>query len=169
MSEDYEMMCGIEIHQQLDTKKLFCSCDSRLCEEGFGAYYRRLRPTTSEMGEIDRAALAQFQRHLGYRYQCCEGTSCLVELDEEPPHDVNADAMRIALTFSEMLGANLIDEVHFMRKIVVDGSNTSGFQRTALISTDGAVKVGDRKISILSVCLEEDACRRVETKSDEVV
>ncbi len=169
MSEEYEMMCGIEIHQQLDTKKLFCSCDSRLCEEGFGDIYRRLRPTTSEMGEIDRAALAQFQRHMGYRYQCCEGTSCLVELDEEPPHDVNDDALTIALTFSEMLGANIIDEVHFMRKIVVDGSNTSGFQRTALISTDGSVSVGDRKISILSVCLEEDACRRVETKSDEVV
>ena len=154
MSEDYEMMCGIEIHQQLDTKKLFCSCDSRLCEEGFGAYYRRLRPTTSEMGEIDRAALAQFQRHLGYRYQCCEGTSCLVELDEEPPHDVNADAMRIALTFSEMLGANLIDEVHFMRKIVVDGSNTSGFQRTALVSINGSLDVNGKEISILSICLE---------------
>ena len=169
MSEEYEMMCGIEIHQQLDTKKLFCSCDSRLCEEGEGAYYRRLRPTTSEMGEVDRAALAQFQRHLGYRYQCCEGTSCLVELDEEPPHDVNADAMQTTLTFSEMLHANIIDEIHFMRKIVVDGSNTSGFQRTALISTDGYIEVGDRKISILSVCLEEDACRKIESKSDEIL
>ncbi len=169
MSEEYEMMCGIEIHQQLDTKKLFCSCDSHLCEDGQGAVYRRLRPTTSEMGEVDRAALAQFQRHMGYRYQCCEGTSCLVELDEEPPHDVNADAMQIALTFSEMLEANIIDEIHFMRKIVVDGSNTSGFQRTALIATDGKVKVGDRDISILSVCLEEDAARKVETKGDEIL
>lgn len=169
MSEEYEMMCGIEIHQQLDTKKLFCSCDSHLCEDGQGAVYRRLRPTTSEMGEVDRAALAQFQRHMGYRYQCCEGTSCLVELDEEPPHDVNADAMQIALTFSEMLEADIIDEIHFMRKIVVDGSNTSGFQRTALIATDGKVKVGDRNISILSVCLEEDAARKVETKGDEIL
>ncbi|MBR2254941.1 MAG: Glu-tRNA(Gln) amidotransferase subunit GatE, partial [Candidatus Methanomethylophilaceae archaeon] len=148
---------------------LFCSCDSRLCEEGQGAIYRRLRPTTSEMGEIDRAALAQFQRHLGYRYQCCEGTSCLVELDEEPPHDVNPDALATTLTFSEMLGADIVDEIHFMRKIVVDGSNTSGFQRTALISTDGHVKVGDRDISILSVCLEEDACRKVESRSDEIL
>ena len=169
MSEDYEMMCGIEIHQQLDTKKLFCNCDSHLCDDGEGAVYRRLRPTTSEMGEIDRAALAQFQRHMGYRYQCCKGTSCLVELDEEPPHDVNADAMAITLTFSEMLHANVIDEIHFMRKIVVDGSNTSGFQRTALIATDGYVEVGDRKISILSVCLEEDAARKVETKGDEIL
>lgn len=169
MSEDYEMMCGIEIHQQLDTKKLFCDCDSRLCDDGEGAVYRRLRPTTSEMGEIDRAALAQFQRHMGYRYQCCKGTSCLMELDEEPPHDVNADALGISLTFSEMLHANVIDEIHFMRKIVVDGSNTSGFQRTALVATDGYVEVGDRKISILSVCLEEDAARKVETKGDEIL
>ncbi len=169
MSEDYEMMCGIEIHQQLDTRKLFCDCESRLCEDGAGAYFRKLRPTTSEMGEIDRAALAQFQRHMGYRYQCCEGTSCLVELDEEPPHSVNPDAMGIALTFSEMLGANVIDEIHFMRKIVVDGSNTSGFQRTALVATDGHVMAGDREISILSVCLEEDAARKVETKGDEIL
>lgn len=169
MSDDYEMMCGIEIHQQLDTKKLFCDCESRLCEEGRGAVYRKLRPTTSEMGEIDRAALAQFQRHMGYRYQCCEGTSCLVELDEEPPHSVNPDAMDIALTFSEMLEASVIDEIHFMRKIVVDGSNTSGFQRTALVATDGHVMAGDRRISILSVCLEEDAARKVETKGDEVL
>lgn len=169
MSEEYEMMCGIEIHQQLDTKKLFCSCDSHLCDDGEGAVFRKLRPTTSEMGEVDRAALAQFQRHLGYRYQCCKGTSCLVELDEEPPHDVNVEAMQVALTFSEMLGADIIDEIHFMRKIVVDGSNTSGFQRTSLVATDGHVDVGDRKISILSVCLEEDAARKVETKGDEVL
>ncbi len=169
MSEEYEMMCGIEIHQQLDTKKLFCDCDSHLCEDGEGAYFRKLRPTTSEMGEIDRAALAQFQRHMGYRYQCCEGTSCLVELDDEPPHNVNPDALGITLTFSEMLKANVIDEIHFMRKIVVDGSNTSGFQRTALIATDGHVMVGDREISILSVCLEEDAARKVETKGDEIL
>ncbi len=169
MSDDYEMMCGIEIHQQLDTRKLFCDCESRLCEDGSGAYFRKLRPTTSEMGEIDRAALAQFKRHMGYRYQCCEGTSCLVELDEEPPHSVSSDAMDIALTFSEMLGASVIDEIHFMRKIVVDGSNTSGFQRTALIATDGHVEAGGREISILSVCLEEDAARKVETKGDEVL
>jgi glutamyl-tRNA(Gln) amidotransferase subunit E len=168
MSEEYEMMCGIEIHQQLDTKKLFCSCESCLCEEGEGSYYRRLRPTTSEMGEIDPAALAQFQRHMGYRYQCSPGTTCLVELDEEPPHDVNADAMETTLVFSTMLGASIIDEVEFMRKIVVDGSNTSGFQRTSLVATDGSVDVNGKKIGILSVCLEEDAARKMEATASEI-
>ena len=100
---EYPLTCGIEIHQQLDTKKLFCSCDSHLCEEGHGSVYRRLRPTTSEMGEVDRAALAQFQRNLGYRYQSAEGTSCLVELDEEPPHGTNPEAMETTLIFSNSL------------------------------------------------------------------
>ena len=165
---EYKLTCGIEIHQQLDTKKLFCSCDSHLCEEGHGSIYRRLRPTTSEMGEIDRAALAQFQRNLGYRYQSCEGTSCLVELDEEPPHDTNAEALATTLTFSEMMKARVVDEIHFMRKIVVDGSNTSGFQRTALVAMNGSLDVNGRDISILSICLEEDACRKVETTDAEV-
>lgn len=165
---DYEMMCGIEIHQQLDTKKLFCSCDTVLCDEGFGAHYRKLRPTTSEMGEIDRAALAQHERNMGFRYQCCHGSSCLVDLDEEPPHEVNKEAMDVSLVFAAMLNADIIDEIHFMRKIVVDGSNTSGFQRTALVSTGGEVEVNGRKISILSVCLEEDAARKIETKGNEV-
>ena len=34
MMDSYEgMMCGIEIHQQLDTKKLFCDCESTRSEE----------------------------------------------------------------------------------------------------------------------------------------
>ncbi len=165
---EYPLTCGIEIHQQLDTKKLFCSCDSHLTEEGHGSCYRRLRPTTSEMGEIDRAALAQFQRNLGYRYQSAPGVSCLVELDEEPPHETNADALATTLTFSEMMKARVVDEIHFMRKIVVDGSNTSGFQRTALVSMNGSVNVNGKDISILSICLEEDACRKVETTDAEI-
>lgn len=165
---EYPLTCGIEIHQQLDTKKLFCSCDSHLSEEGHGSCYRRLRPTTSEMGEIDRAALAQFQRNLGYRYQSAPGVSCLVELDEEPPHDTNSEALATTLTFSEMMKARVVDEIHFMRKIVVDGSNTSGFQRTALISMNGSLEVNGRDISILSICLEEDACRKVETTDAEI-
>ena len=162
------VICGIEIHQQLDTKKLFCDCASHLCEDGRGAYYRRLRPTTGETGEIDRAALVQFQKGMGYRYQLSDGVSCLVELDEEPPHGANKDAMDTVLTFSSMLNSDIADEVHFMRKIVVDGSNTTGFQRTALVAMNGFVNVNGKDISILSVCLEEDAARKMETTSGEI-
>ena len=169
MPEKRELTCGIEIHQQLDTKKLFCDCESGLRDDGCGAYYRRLRPTASEIGEIDRAALAQFQKDVGFRYQCCEGSSCLADLDEEPPHDVNEDALDATLTFSMMLNARTIDEVHFMRKMAIDGSNTTGYQRTALIAADGSVEVKGKKIGILSVCLEEDSARRIESTGDEVL
>ncbi|MCQ2086115.1 MAG: Glu-tRNA(Gln) amidotransferase subunit GatE [archaeon] len=163
-----KLICGIEIHQQLDTEKLFCSCKSCLSDDGYGSIYRELRPTTNETGEIDRAALAQFQRNFGYRYQSVPESSCLVELDEEPPHEVNTKAMEIALTFSKMMKAHIVDEIHFMRKIVVDGSNTSGFQRTALIATNGEINVNEKKIPILSICLEEDACRKIKTTDEEI-
>jgi glutamyl-tRNA(Gln) amidotransferase subunit E len=167
--EKPDMICGIEIHQQLATKKLFCSCESELSEDlAQGTVYRRLRPTTSEMGEVDRAALAQFQRNLGCRYQSVPGATCLVELDEEPPHGTNPEAMETVLMFSEMVKARPVDEVQFMRKIVVDGSNTSGFQRTSLVSMNGSVNVNGKKIVIQSVCLEEDAARKVETTDSEI-
>ena len=165
---EHKLTCGIEIHQQLDTHKLFCSCESRLSEDGVGSVYRRLRPTTGETGEIDRAALAQFRRNLGYRYQAVPGVSCLVELDEEPPHSADSEALETTLTFSEMMKARTVDEIHFMRKIVVDGSNTSGFQRTALVAMDGSLDVNGKDVSILSICLEEDAARKVEADDAEV-
>ncbi len=166
MDEGYEMKCGIEIHQQLDTRKLFCACESLLTEEGRGAVYRRLRPIAGESGTVDRAALAQAGKGKGFIYQCAPGASCLVDLDEEPPHGPDADALQTALIFSELVDADVVDEIHFMRKIVIDGSNTSGYQRTALIASDGCIEVGGRRIGILSVCLEEDAARKVnETES----
>ncbi|MCL1979254.1 MAG: Glu-tRNA(Gln) amidotransferase subunit GatE, partial [Methanomassiliicoccaceae archaeon] len=164
-----ELTCGIEIHQQLDTKKLFCDCDSELKDEGYGAYYRRLRPTASELGEMDRAALVQYEKGEGFRYQCCEGCTCLAELDEEPPHAMNEDAMDVALTFSMMLNARLIDEIHFMRKMAIDGSNTTGYQRTAMISVDGEIEVKGKKIGIGTVCLEEDSARKLESTGSEVL
>ena len=162
------VVCGIEIHQQLSTKKLFCSCDSDLVESDAKTYYRRLRPTTSEMGEVDRAALMEASKKMGFRYQSPKGVSCLVEMDDEPPHDADADAIDTVLTFASMMGSTIVDEIHFMRKLVIDGSNTSGFQRTALVAMGGELQVNGRSISIQSICLEEDAARKVETKEGEV-
>ncbi len=164
----HQLTCGIEIHQQLDTHKLFCSCRSRLVEEEGRCFRRRLRPTQSEMGEIDRAVLAQSERKMHFTYQAPRGVSCLVEADEEPPHDADEEAMQASLIVSAMLNCRVMDEVHFMRKIVIDGSNTSGFQRTALVAVDGHLDLNGRQIGILSLCLEEDAARKVETKDREV-
>ena len=120
------------------------------------------------MGEIDRAALEESERRLHFRYQTVP-YSCLVEADEEPPHDANKRAIEASLEMSSLLGMVAVDEIHFMRKIVIDGSNTGGFQRTALISTGGSVEVGDRTIGISTLCLEEDAARKMAEHGSEVV
>ena len=57
-----------------------------------------------------------------------------MEADEEPPHEVNGEALETALIFSLALHSKVVDEIHIMRKIVIDGSNTSGFQRTMLVA-----------------------------------
>lgn len=158
---------GIEIHQQLSTGKLFCSCDSELSDDHHKEFTRRLRPTQSELGEIDRAALEESERKLHFRYQAVQH-SCLVEADEEPPHSANPRAIEAALETALMLGMSPVDEIHFMRKIVIDGSNTGGFQRTALVAINGSVKVGEKTVGISTLCLEEDAARKMSEHGSEV-
>ncbi len=158
---------GIEIHQQLNTGKLFCECPSDLVDDHRGEFVRKLRPTQSEMGEIDKAALEEAERKLAFRYQRVS-CSCLVEADEEPPHDANRLAIAASLEMATLLQASPMDEIHFMRKIVIDGSNTCGFQRTALIATNGRLEVAGKEVSVLSVCLEEDAARKMSEQGSEV-
>ncbi|MFA5896265.1 MAG: Glu-tRNA(Gln) amidotransferase subunit GatE [Thermoplasmata archaeon] len=159
---------GLEIHQQLATHKLFCECPSRLSdEEGGIRFERRLRPTQSELGEVDAAAIEEARRHLSFVYEASENT-CLVEADEEPPHHPNEEALDIALEISLLLGAKPVREVDFMRKLVIDGSNTSGFQRSALVAMDGAIHVNGKRIGVPTVLLEEDAARKVGESKDEV-
>ncbi|MDI6820338.1 MAG: Glu-tRNA(Gln) amidotransferase subunit GatE [Candidatus Hodarchaeaceae archaeon] len=153
---------GLEIHQELDTHKLFCNCPSILRDDGppIGVK-RRLRPTQSELGEMDRAALAEAIKGKGFNYQVYPDTICLVELDEEPPHLVNEEALDIALEIALLLNAKPVDEAHVMRKTVIDGSNTCGFQRTILVATDGYVETEEGRARIPTICLEEDAARKM--------
>src|SRR5437879_9606382 len=120
---------GLEIHQQLATRKLFCECESALVEEPGGIRFRRrLRPTQSEMGEIDAAALEEAKRRLTFVYEATPN-SCLVEADEEPPHPPNPEALDITLEIALMLDEKTVDEVDFMSKVVIEGSNTWGLER----------------------------------------
>jgi glutamyl-tRNA(Gln) amidotransferase subunit E len=160
---DYEelgLMVGLEIHQQLRTHKLFCSCPSELNDDAGVEFVRRLRPTQSELGEVDRAALQEARKKMVFRYQSA-GT-CLVEADEEPPREVNDEALRTVLTVAKMTDATVVREIHFMRKMVIDGSNTTGFQRTGLIALDGHIEVNGKRIGIPTFCLEEDSARPVQ-------
>lgn len=164
------MRIGFEIHQQLDTRKLFCDCPSQLRDdEPSYNYLRSLRPTQSELGEIDRAALEEFLKGKRYIYQGYGDATCLVEIDEEPPHTPNSEAIDIAIEVALLLKADIIDEVHFMRKLVIDGSNTSGFQRTAIIAHDGRLRVKGLDLHIPTICLEEEAARKIEEKGNRTI
>ncbi|MEM4945021.1 MAG: Glu-tRNA(Gln) amidotransferase subunit GatE [Archaeoglobaceae archaeon] len=164
MSEEnwHGLKVGIEIHQQLDTKeKLFCRCPTESSEDAKLEIRRYLRLKRSEMGEEDRAAREEVERKKKFLYKYYEST-CLVEADEEPPTEMNREALKIAIQVAKMLKMTVLDEIHVMRKIVIDGSNTTGFQRTALVAVDGELEVDDEKIRIATLCLEEEACRKVE-------
>jgi glutamyl-tRNA(Gln) amidotransferase subunit E len=159
---------GLEIHQQLNTQeKLFCCCPPQLFkDEPEITFLRRLRPTQSELGQVDPAAFFEFQKGIRIRYEANRATSCLVEMDEEPPHPLNREAVEVVLTAALMMNMQPIDEVHVMRKTVIDGSNTTGFQRTCIIASDGWIKVGEKTIPMQAASLEEDAARKTGTEDD---
>jgi len=153
---------GLEIHRQLDTKhKLFCGCPTDFAEsEPEEKFLRRLRPTQSELGQIDQAALFEFHRGRSILYEADNQTSCLVEMDEEPPARLNTEAIDACLIASLLMEAKPVDEIHVMRKLVIDGSNTTGFQRTAVVALAGQLKVDGKIIPITQISLEEDAARK---------
>lgn len=160
---------GLELHQQLATHKLFCECASSLVDEPDGVRFRRrLRPTQSELGEVDAAAIEEAKRHLTFVYEATSN-SCLVEADEEPPHPPNPEAFDVALEMALLLNAKPVNEVDFMRKIVIDGSNTAGFQRSALVALDGHLDVNGKRIGVPTILLEEDAARKLGEAEGEVV
>ena len=168
MSEyDYEelgLIAGLEIHQQLDTaSKLFCQCPTQLREpeESDRTFSRYLHPTKSELGEIDAAALEESMVDREFEYLAYD-TTCLVEEDDEPPHRVDSEAIEVALEIAQLLDMVAIDQAQVMRKIVVDGSNTTGFQRTMLVATEGEIQTDDGPVGIEDMMLEEESAQRVE-------
>ena len=158
--DEIGLKVGLEIHQQLDTgKKLFCNC--KIVEDGeyTNKFSRNLRATKSELGKIDPAALFEDTKSKTIVYYANPNSSCLVEKDEEPPHDLDHNAKDTALLIGSALNSKIFNEVHIMRKTVIDGSNTSGFQRTMLIAQGGHIEVEGKKVGVQSICLEEDAAK----------
>ncbi|ELY62199.1 Glu-tRNA(Gln) amidotransferase subunit GatE [Natronolimnohabitans innermongolicus] len=174
MSEyDYDelgLVAGLEIHQQLDTAtKLFCQCPTELREpeEATRTFTRYLHPTRSELGEIDDAALEESRVEREFEYLAYD-TTCLVEEDDEPPHELDEEALETALEIAQLMAMHPVDQANVMRKIVVDGSNTSGFQRSTLIATEGEIETSDGAVGIEDLLLEEESAQRVEETADGV-
>lgn len=158
--DDVGVKVGLEIHQQLNTnKKLFCNCKPIESEEYTHKFHRKLRAVKSELGEYDPAALFEKSKSKSIMYYANPQSSCLVEYDEEPPHELDKDAKDLSLIIASALRSKIFSEIYPMRKTVVDGSNTTGFQRTMLISQGGYLEVDDEKIGVQSICLEEDAAK----------
>ena len=158
MSEE-EIKIGLEIHQQLDTNKLFCNCPSILRnEEPEFEISRRLHAVPGESGEVDVAVEYEVGKNLEFIYQGYD-TTCLVELDESPPELINQEALKSSLHIALLLNCEILSFTQIMRKTVVDGSNTSGFQRTVLIASNGWVDTEHGRVRIDNISLEEDAAR----------
>ena len=159
---------GLEIHQQLDTnKKLFCNCKPIENTEYTEKFTRKLRAAKSELGKIDPAALFESSKSKTIIYYANQNSSCLVEKDDEPPHDLDVKAKEIALLISSALNSKIFSEIHVMRKTVIDGSNTSGFQRTMLVAQGGQIMVDEKKVGVQSICLEEDAGKLIKDENNQ--
>jgi len=173
METDYSkigLKAGLEVHQQLDTGKLFCRCPSQLREDKPDIVFeRKLRAVASELGEFDAAALEAFKKDISFEYQAYSNTNCLLETDEEPPQPCDREALETTLKVALMAKANILDELVVMRKAVVDGSNTSAFQRTMLAAVGGQIKLAGKKVGVQSIALEEDAARPMEKKEGRIV
>ena len=159
--------CGLEIHQQLEGKKLFCSCSTiNSDKEPDVRFERRLRAVAGETGEIDIAAKHEMQKGKKFIYDADSNDTCLIEYDEQPPNELNKQALETTLKLALLLNAKIADEIQVMRKTVVDGSNVAGFQRTALIATDGFIETSKGKVRIPIICLEEEAAQKLEDGKD---
>lgn len=165
------MKFGLEIHQRLDTPKLFCSCRGMVLEKKQGDLVvdRKLHPVFSELGEVDFTSREQHKKDIYFEYNFFNDTDCLVELDEEPPHELNKEALLVALGMCFHLNARILDEIHVMRKIIIDGSNTSGFQRTAIIALNGYLDTSRGKVRIMQIALEEESSGIVQNTPNKVV
>jgi len=169
---DYKALgfrCGLEIHQQLTGKKLFCDCDAiNSTKKPNVRIERQLRAVAGETGHVDAAAKHEMQKGKSYVYVANTEDTCLVELDEEPPHLMNEEHIKTAVQVAVLMNAKVVDEIRIMRKTVVDGSNVSGFQRTALIGYDGYIETSLGKVRVPSICLEEEAAQKLEADKDSI-
>ncbi len=152
-------LCGLEIHQRLDTeRKLFCYCNSKIEEDReIGSVFRFQRAVSGERGLTDASAEFEEAKNKKFIYTLEKEHACLIDIDEEPPQDLDAAALRFALAIARSFGMKIFDELQIMRKVIVDGSNPSAFQRTIMLGDSGILDMRDFKIDIPSISLEEES------------
>ena len=163
--DDLGFRCGLEIHQQLKTeKKLFCRCPAGLYQKK-GEYdaevIRHMRPTLSELGEYDGTALMEFKTKKTIVYRIKNETACTYDIDDTPPFGLNREALAIAMEVALLLKCSIVGELHITRKQYLDGSIPTGFQRTGILGIEGEIPLKKKKVRIIQLSIEEEACREV--------
>jgi glutamyl-tRNA(Gln) amidotransferase subunit E len=166
---DYDrigFMSGLEVHQQLLTKKkLFCHCPAGFFQkpdEYDAELIRHMRPTLSELGEYDGTALMEFKTRKEIIYRIANKTACTYDVDDTPPFPIDREALHIAIEIALLSKLNIVGEVHITRKQYLDGSIPTGFQRTAIIGINGVITLkNNRKINLIQLSIEEDSCREI--------
>ncbi len=157
--------CGLEVHQQLRTKKkLFCRCPAGVYQDGEdydAQLVRHMRPTLSELGEYDGTALMEYKTRKNIVYRIKGETACTYDIDDTPPFAVNREALGIAIEVALLLETSLVGELHITRKQYLDGSIPTGFQRTAIVGIDGRIPVAGKRVGVRQLSMEEDSCREV--------
>ncbi len=164
------MLCGLEIHQRLCGRKLFNACSTPSADEQLSKdsikIIRHLVSSKSELGKTDATSKFEQSKNLQFEYISPCNYSCLVDTDEEPPGQISTPALLSAISLAKSANSYIVDELQIMRKLVLDGSNTSGFQRTALVALGGAIKHPDGEIALESICIEEESAGIVEKNSN---
>jgi len=157
---------GIEVHHQIRSeRKLFCHCPPNLEKNPENldySFYRYFRPVLGEMGDFDPGMLVEFEKGYKVIYYACEGSTCTYEMDETPPFQPDIEAIKKGFVLALCFNCSaLAEEIVVNRKQYLDGSITTGFQRTFIVGRDGWVPVNGKKVRISNVHVEEDAARRV--------
>jgi Glu-tRNA(Gln) amidotransferase subunit E-like FAD-binding protein len=173
MEIDYKKIkfkSGLEIHQQLNTGKLFSRTPSLLrSDKPDFLIQRKLHAIAGETGEVDEAVKHEAFLDKDFFYQGYYDSISLVELDEAPPELIDEEALKIGVQIALLLNCEIIPVSQIMRKTVIDGSNTGGFQRTVLFAKNGWIETSQGRVGIESVALEEDSCRIVSREKNKVI
>jgi len=158
------MRCGLELHVQVNGSKLFCRCPCQEDEKGMPDYVikRKLHAVKGETGKVDIAAKKEGEKNRIIKYNCYYENTCLVDIDEEPPKEIDSLALKTGLEIAILLNMKPVDELQVMRKLIIDGSAVSGFQRTGLLATNGWINTSQGKVRIAGLCIEEDSAKRID-------
>ncbi len=164
--EDLGLKCGIEIHQQLEGRKLFGPYPTKISRDNSYDFQieRYIRASAGEDGKVDIAAKQEQLKNLKIIYLGSNESAGLIETDESPPIPIDNKALYAALQTAKLLKSNVTPIIQVMRKTIADGSNVSGFQRTALVARGGQIETSEGIVRIENINIEEDSARPIDNK-----